>query len=239
MDIIDQIAPVIHGVVPEVEVASEVVPVPEPKLLSISQDRFDAIVKERQGSALKRAAAAEAEVARLKAITVGSAEDASIVEKLRAEIALETQRASAAEARSTAQEKELLLSQLGTAIDAVSPHDVSKLLADEIVRRDNRWVVVDTAGVEQLNPDSTPVTPQQHYEAWAASHLYAIHGRTKSGSGSTPSSGRLPPVTLPLSHYWGPGSSAKDCNQLAISRPDQYKIMRAEAVRLGLAPGTN
>ena len=225
-------APEVPEVVPE-----NVILVPD-KVISITQSALDSLIKSRQAASLKKAAAAEAELARVKAITVGSAESATEIEKLRAEISLEQQRATAAEARAAQQEKAVLLTQLGTAIDAVSVSDVGKLIGDSIVQRDGKWAVV-VDGVEQVNVDGTPVTPQQHYAAWAANHLYAIRGRTLSGGGGTSSSGssfRTSVTDKPLSFYFGAGSNAAAVNALSIQRPDEYKRLRREAVAAGILP---
>jgi hypothetical protein len=234
---IDDVAPILVPA-PEVETPAPAVEVPEvpEKQITMSQSALDSLIKSRQSASLKKAAAAETELARVKAITVGSTESATEIEKLRAEISLKQQRASAAEARATEQEKAVLLTQLGTAIDAVSVSDVGKLIGDTIVQRDGKWTVV-VNGVEQVNVDGTPVTPQQHYERWALDHAYAIRGRTLSGGGGTSSSGssfRRPVDDKPLEFYFGPKSSAAAVNSLSINQPDVYRRKRAEAVRAGI-----
>src|SRR4051812_14842171 len=122
---IDIAAPILNPA-PEVPAAEAPAEVPE-KQITMSQSQLDALIKSRQGASLKKAAAAEAELARVKAITVGSAESATEIEKLRAEISLEQQRSAAAEARAIQQEKAVLLARLGQQIDAIDPTSVGKL----------------------------------------------------------------------------------------------------------------
>ena len=235
---IDIAAPILNPE-PAPEVVTAPTVVPEEKQITMSQSQLDALIKSRQSSSLKKAAAAEAELARVKAITVGSAESATEIEKLRAEISLEQQRSAAAEARAVQQEKAVLLARLGQEIDAIDPTSVGKLLASEIVARDGKFVVVDEAGVERVNVDGTPVTPQQHYKTWAADHLWGIKGRVLSGGGGTSSSGsstRVPVTEKPLNFYFGSGSNAAAVNALSIQNPALYKKLRRDAVAAGILP---
>jgi hypothetical protein len=233
-DVIDQVAPILEPVVEPTTPATEA---PEEKQVTMTQAQLDALIKSRQAASLRKAATAEAEVARLKAITVGNSEDASTVEKLRAEIALEQQRASAAEARAAAQEKSVLLSRLGSGIDAVDPESVGKLLSDRIAMRDGKPVVLDESGAEQVNPDGSAVSPEQLYSSWAASHAWAIRGRTITGTGQTSSAGSgnsIPPPSIPLERLFGPKSDGKLINQIAITDNARFQRLRAEAKRKGL-----
>ena len=157
------------------------------------------------------------------------------MEKLRAEIALESQRAAAAEARAAAQEKAALQGKLGAAINAVDTESVSKLLADRIVMRDGKAVVLDESSVEQTNIDGTPTTPQQLYQSWAEAHPWAIKGEVIPGTGSIRSQGPMPPRDPGWAHFVGPNSSARDANILC-STPEG-KRRYAEYKRQARAAG--
>jgi len=232
-DMIDIVAPVIHQE-PVVEPIAPETEAPEEKQVTMSQSQLDALIKSRQAASLRKAATAEAEVARLKAIAVGNSEDASTVEKLRAEIALEQQRASTAEARASAQEKSALLSRLGAGIDAVDPESVGKLLSDRIAMRDGKPIVLDESGAEQVNPDGSAVSPEQLYSSWAASHAWAIRGRTITGTGSSGSGNSIPPPSIPLERLFGPKSDGKLINQIAITDNARFQRLRSEAKKRGL-----
>lgn len=233
-NVIDQVAPILEPVVEPTTPATEASP--EEKQVTMSQSQLDALIKSRQAASLRKAAAAEAEVARLKAITVGNSEDATQIEKLRAEIALEQQRASAAEARAAAQEKAVLQSRLGASIDAVDSESVSKLLADRIVMRDGKAIVVDEAGVEETNGDGTPTSPEQLYTTWAAAHPWAIRGRVVTGTGQGGSTGLPAPAQIPLERIFGPASDSRLANQVAQGKIPgmDYKRLKMLAQRKGL-----
>jgi hypothetical protein len=229
-DIIDDVAPILIDT-PPIERES-----PEPeKQVTMSQSQLDALIKSRQAASLKKAAKAEEELSRLKAITVGSSEDASTVEKLRAEIALEQQRASAAEARAAAQEKAILQGRLGSSINAVDTESVSKLLADRITMRDGKAIVLDESGAEQKNPDGSPTSPEQLYQSWAEAHPWAIRGQVIPGTGERGFQGQRPPAQIPLEQIFGPKSDARLANQIALRNGGRdYARMKIEAKKRGL-----
>lgn len=198
---------------------------------------FDRAVKEAQGragrAAREEAARLKLENERLQALAVGNSPDASEVEKLRAQLADEKLRASAADARAVAQEKQVYQSRLAAQVDAVDASAVSKLLADNLVNRDGKWVVLDDAGVERVGADGVPVTPEILYNEFALSHPWAIKGRTINGTGQGGSTGSAPPAALDWRRYVGSHSSAADANRLAQRDPRAYAEMKRQARAAG------
>jgi len=186
-------------------------------------------------SAREETARLKLENERLQALAVGNSPDASEVEKLRAQLADEKLRAAAADARATQQEKQVFQNQLATQIDAVDAASVSKLLADSLAKRGGKWVVIDEeTGVDKLNADGSAQTPAQAYAEWALKHPWAIRGRVVAGTGSTGSTGSVPPPQVPLEHYFGSKSNAAAVNKLSIQRPEEYRRLRREAIKKGL-----
>ena len=86
-DTIDIVAPVLT---PEPEQITQPEVAPEEKQVTMSQSQLDALIKSRQAAALKKAAALEKQVELLKTQVVGGSQDASEVERLRAEISAKT-----------------------------------------------------------------------------------------------------------------------------------------------------
>jgi len=197
------------------------------------QALFDRKLRESHGRIARaereRVAQLEKELALMRDKAVGNAPDSSETEKLRAQIADEKLRSAAAEAKANKQAKEILQQKLAVEIDAVSPQDVSKLLQDNLVSRDGKWVVVDDNGV-----DREGVTPEQLYREFAESRPWSIRGRTIPGQGSKPSMGF--PVPPPdWTKYFSNGSplpnTSAELNQIAMRDPKAYARMKDASMR--------
>jgi hypothetical protein len=229
LNAIDIAAPILVPA-PEVETPSPAVPVVEEKQITMSQSALDALIKARQSSSLKKAAAAEAEVARLRAITIGTAPDSSEVEKLRAQVADSQLMAAAAEARAIAQSKEILQARLAAQIDAVDASSVSKLLRDNLSwnATEKRFDVLTDDGTLRTNADGSAMKPETLYSEFQGSHPWAIRGRVLSGAGST-SSVAPPPTTYDVAKLFGPNSDGRLINQISLTNKPLYQKLRAEA----------
>jgi hypothetical protein len=232
---IDIVAPVLQESVPPAPVppAPETeAPVTEtsdlPKTVTMSQEKLNDLIKSRQSAALKKAARLEEENARLQALALGNAPDASEVERLRGEVAASRIERDALAAAAIEQKKLLLISQQvqkqGFVCDATTLSQLTKdaLKYDETTKQ---FVIVTEDG------QPSDLSPDQWFASYANSRPYLVKGTTIPGMGSGGSTGSRPPETKPLSFYFGPGSNSAAANRLPR---DMYKRMRIEAVRAGL-----
>ena len=189
----------------------------------------------RAGKAAKEEAERlRAQVEQLKQVAVGNSPDASEVEKLRAQVADSELKAKAADARATAQEKALLQSRLAAQIDSVDANAVSKLLADNLVNRDGKWIVIDDNGTDRIDAAGNPVTPEALYREFAESHPWAIRGRTITGTGQGGSSSSAVPTGIPLEKLFGRTSDSRLANNLALRDKRAYDAAKREAISRGL-----
>jgi hypothetical protein len=223
--------------VPEVEVlpTTTIEPV---EFTPAQQVKLDLILKKAMGRA---GADARAEAADLKAKLAAAetrlkaqAPDATRSDVLAAE--LEASKAEIASLKATGAEtsKVAELQKLALAENFIDVQLITTILAPRVQRQGNSYIVANEDGSVRQNGAGENLTLAEAVAQEAANRPYLIRGQVKSGGGGTSSSGHLPPTTLPLSHYCGPGSNSAATNALSIQRPAEYKRLRLLAQREGL-----
>jgi hypothetical protein len=116
------------------------------------------------------------------------------------------------------------------------------LLEAEIVAAANVERFVDVQQATLLLDKSSFVKPDGSLDLEAAKNAvralankspHLIKGDVKSGSGSFPDQ-NIPQPPVKLESLFGRGSNAAEANRLAISDPQRYKTLRADARKRGL-----
>jgi hypothetical protein len=95
-------------------------------------------------------------------------------------------------------------------------------------------IVVDDKGNQLLNSEHQPMTLQEFYQNYAATHAFLVKSDVKGGAGSAPSSQHGSRDTIRLEQVFGRGSSAELANKLAQSDPIRYRTLKAQARAQGL-----
>ena len=203
------------------------------------QQVFDAALKRAMGraGADSRAEAEKLrlENQRLKEVAAGQG-SADELERVRGELASSKLEQAAILEASVKSQRDLVIAQESSKHGFIDVDTLQRLTRQNLRHNTTTgtFEVVDDSGVPVLNTAQEPISVTDYFADYAAKRPWLQRGTVKSGGGGSSSGGVPVSTTLPLSHYWGPNSSAKDCNALSINRLLDYKRMRAEAVRQGL-----
>jgi hypothetical protein len=223
-DTINIVAPVLSSE-PAVPAVPESETPPE-KQITLSQSALDNLIKSRQSSALKKAAALEIENQRLREVASGQGADASELERIRGELAASKIERDAIAASAAQSKKESFITgqvqKQGFVCDATT---LSQLTQDDLT--------YDEA-TKQFKVVGSEESPDAYFKRFAESRPYLVKSTVISGTGQGGSGSTVPPPTRPLSFYFGPSSNAAETNRLSLRDPQTYKRLRAEAVRAGL-----
>jgi hypothetical protein len=207
------------------------------------QEKLDDILKKAMGRAGKEARAEAADLkAKLAAAELrlkAQAPDATRSDVLAAE--LEASKAEVASLKATSAEstKTAELQRLAMAENFIDVGLITTILAPRVQRQGNTYVVVNEDGTARQNAAGENQTLAEAVAQEAANRPYLVRGQVRSGGGGTSSSGTPPPTSRPLTFYFGPGSNSAATNALSIQRPDEYRRLRQEAVKIGLVAGSN
>jgi hypothetical protein len=113
---------------------------------------------------------------------------------------------------------------------------VVRQLTKDFVKIDaaNQVVVLDDKGHARLNDRNEPMSLEDFYREYAASHQYLVKSDVKGGSGSSTATQYGSRDTIRLEQVFGRGSSAELANKLAQSDPIRYRTLKAQAKQAGL-----
>jgi hypothetical protein len=218
----------------------EVLPDTTEKTVSLTQERLDAIIKERMGAAGKaakeEAAALKLENQRLKEVAAGQGSTDEL-ERIRGELSSARLESAAILEASVKQQKDLLIAQESAKHQFVDLDTLQRLTRSNLKHDPTTgcFIVTNDDGTPKLGADgTTPVPVSDFFQDFGNKKPWLVKGSVLTGTGQGGSGSSMPPQTKPLSHYFGPGSSSAAVNALSLRDPQTYKRLRAEAVRAGL-----
>ncbi len=201
---------------------------------------FDAALKRGMGragaDARQEAERLRTENQRLKEVAAGQG-SADELERVRGELASSRLEQQAILETSVKSQRDLIIAQESSKHGFIDVDTLQRLTRSNLRHNaaTGSFDVIADDGTPVLNAAQEPISVTDFFADYASKKPWLQRGQVKSGGGGTSSGGvPVPSTTLPLSHYWGPNSSAKDCNALSILRPDVYRRMRLEAVKQGL-----
>src|SRR6266446_1515701 len=215
----------------------EVLPNTTDETVTMSKDALNKLITSRMGKAgadaRAEAAAFKLENDRLKAVVAGKGSEDEI-ETLKGQLASERLQNQSILDASIRQQRDLIIAQEAAKANFIDVDTMQRLVRSNLRHNatTGAFEVVSDDGVPVLDQNQTPVSVTAFFEDYGNKKPWLVRGQVKSGGGGTSSSGTPAPTTLPLSHYFGLGSSAQACNALSITRPAEYKRLRAEAVKI-------
>src|SRR6266478_3016124 len=202
------------------------------------QQVFDAALKRAMGRAASdsRAEAADlkAKVVSLETQLKATRPDASQSDVLRAELEASKAQIASLQAAGAESAKLTELQKLAVAENFIDVSLITTILAPRVQRQGNTYIVTNEDGTIRQNAAGENLSLAEAVAQEAANRPYLVRGQVKTGGGGTSSSGTPPPTSRPLNFYFGPGSNSAATNALSIQRPDEYRRLRQEAVKIGL-----
>lgn len=203
--------------VPVVEVLANTT---EPKTVSLTQERLDAIIKERMGAAGK-AAREEAERLkvenqRLKEVAAGQG-SADELERVRGELASSRLEQAAILEASVKQQRDLVIAQESNKHGFVDVETLQKLTRGNLKHdaTTGSFIVTNDDGTPRVGPDgTTPVSVSDFFQDFGNRKPWLVKGTVLPGTGQGSSTGTIPPRDPGWAHFVGPNSSARDANIL-------------------------
>jgi hypothetical protein len=193
----------------------------------IQQEKVNELIREAQGRAARdlrteleaARAAAAAQSAELSLYKNGA--DPALQEA-RQKLAIEQTARTAAEQREKRAEANVVLRDLLQQEAVIGVADATRLLADSVT-----W-----KGGKLQGADGRPVEVVVHDFVSSRPHL--VRSSVRSGAGATEAAVPLRAGEPKLADLFGKGSSGKMANDLALSRPQEYRRLRARARAEGL-----
>jgi hypothetical protein len=229
--------------VPEIEILPNTTE-PEVEFSPAQQIKLDSILKKAMGRAGADARAEaerlRVENERLKQVAAGQG-SADELERVRGELASSKLEQAAILEASVKSQRDLVIAQESSRHGFIDVDALQRLTRQNLRHNatSRSFEIIADDGTPVLNAAQEPISVSDYFADYASKKPWLVRGQVKSGGGGTSSSGTPAPTTLPLSHYFGPGSSASACNALSINRPSEYRRLRQEAVKIGLVAGSN
>jgi hypothetical protein len=222
----------------------EVLPNTTDETVTMSKDALNKLITSKMGKA-GADARAEAEKLRLenqrlKEVAAGQGSQDEL-ERVRGELASSKLEQAAILEASVKRQRDLVIAQESSKHGFIDVDTLQRWTRQNLRHNatTGSFEVIADDGTPVLNAAQEPISVTDFFADYASKKLWLVRGSVKSGGGGTSSSGTPAPTTLPLSHYFGPGSNASAVNALSINRPSEYRRMRLEAIRQNLIAGSN
>jgi hypothetical protein len=157
-------------------------------------------------------------------------------ERIRGELASARLEADALREQQVAIQRDLLIAAQAEAF--IDLDTVQKLTRSSLKHTGNGFIVINDDGSPRVNPDSTPMSVAEFFSDFANKKPWLARGVVKSGSGSLPSTGRIPSIDRHTPEtLWGPNArpdAGRILNALALHDKSAYDAARRSAVQKGL-----
>ena len=186
------------------------------------QQHLEGLIREAQGRAAKELRAQLIQTQEALSAKEGelglyqTGVSAELIEA-RQQLAAEKAARSAAEERQTAAERRALIKEEAMVAGMFNPGDAAYALAQNVTRKEGRFVVLDDEGEPRVNADGQPFTVSQLVREYTQSRPWAVRGDVKPGAGSTPSQG-VPTTTVKMQDIFGPKSDGALAQKSSRSR---------------------